>query len=45
MSRKSEAGELPFLFDPARILLDPVNRREIKVLDGSEGSVLFQIGR
>ncbi|MBI5571870.1 MAG: hypothetical protein HY914_18145 [Desulfomonile tiedjei] len=45
MSRKSEVGELTFSFDPARILPDPVNRREITVLDDCGGSVLFRIGR
>ncbi len=44
MHRKWEVGKMTFSFDPARILPDPVNRREIKVLSDCGGSVLFQIG-
>ena len=45
MHRKWEVGQMTFAFDPAGMLPDPVNRRDIKVLDDCGGSVLFQIGR
>ena len=44
MHRKWEVGKVTFTFDPALILPDPVNRKELKVLDDCGGSVLFQIG-
>ncbi len=45
MHKEWEVGKLIFSFDPALILPDPVNRKEIKVLNDCGGSVLFQIGR
>jgi len=45
MHKKWEVGKMTFSFDPARILPEPVNGREIKVLDDCGGSVLFEIGR
>jgi hypothetical protein len=43
MHRKWEVGEMTFSFDPARLLPEPLNRKDIRVLDDSGGSVLLQI--
>lgn len=43
MHKKYEVGKLTFSFDPALMLPDPINRRDIKVLDDCGGSVLLHI--